>query len=68
MKNGIVIAENFNIKCIGTLGILAAAKDKNLITELRPIFMEFLQNKRFYSLTLLNAILERNGEDSIIDK
>jgi len=61
------IAENFNVRCIGTLGLLSVAKDKNLITELRPIFLEFLQNKRFYSLNLLNAILEMSGEESIID-
>lgn len=61
------IAENFNINCIGTLGLLSAAKDKNLITELRPIFLEFLQNKRFYALDLLNVILEQNNEVSIIN-
>jgi predicted nucleic acid-binding protein len=38
------IAENFNIKCIGTLGLLAVAKDKGLIKELRPIFKAFLEN------------------------
>ena len=61
------IAENFNINCIGTLGLLSAAKDKNFITELRPIFLEFLQNKRFYALDLLNVILEQNNEVSIIN-
>lgn len=59
------IAENFGAKCIGTLGLLSVAKDKKLITELRPIFEEFLRNKRFYALNLMNAILEQNNEERI---
>ena len=60
------IAENLGIKCIGTLGLLAAAKDKGFIAELRPIFVKFLFNKRFYAVELLNAILSQKGEDEII--
>lgn len=56
------IAENFDIKCIGTLGILSVAKDKGLINELRPIFKTFLKNDRYYSLKLLNILLERHNE------
>jgi len=56
------IAENFDIKCIGTLGILSVAKDKGLINELRPIFKTFLKNDRYYSLKLLNILLERRNE------
>ncbi len=59
------IAENLNITCIGTLGLLIVAKDKGLIKELKPIFEEFLKNKRFYSLNLLNTILIENNENSI---
>ena len=59
------IAENLNITCIGTLGLLIAAKDKGIINELKPIFEEFLKNKRYYSLNLLNAILKENNENSI---
>ncbi len=59
------IAENFGAKCIGTLGLLSIAKDKKLISELRPVFEEFLRNKRFYALNLLNAILEKHGEEII---
>jgi predicted nucleic acid-binding protein len=59
------IAENFGAKCIGTLGLLSVAKDKKLITELRPIFEEFLRNRRFYALNLMNAIHEQNNEERI---
>ena len=60
------IAENSGINCIGTLGLLSAAKDKNLLPELKPIFETLLANKRFYSLELLNSILAEKGEDRII--
>ncbi|MCF8338557.1 MAG: DUF3368 domain-containing protein [Bacteroidales bacterium] len=59
------IAQNFGMNCLGTLGLLIKSKEKNLIQELRPIFLDFLDNKRFYSLDLLNTILIENNEDSI---
>lgn len=59
------IVENLNINCIGTLGLLTIAKDKKLINELRPIFVEFLNNKRYYSLEMLNTILTKNNERKI---
>jgi uncharacterized protein len=59
------IAENLNITCIGTLGLLIAAKDKGIIKALKPIFEEFLKNKRYYSLNLLNTILKEKKENSI---
>lgn len=34
-------------------------------TQLKPIFETFLQNKRFYSIDLLNAILSSKGEEII---
>ena len=59
------IAENFGAKCIGTLGLLSVAKDKGLISKLRPIFIDFLNNKRFYALNLINTILDKNAEERI---
>ena len=59
------IAEKFDINCIGVIGLLAVAKDKGLINELKPLFETFLRNKRFYSLELLNAILIKAGEERI---
>ena len=60
------IAENFEINCIGTIGLLSIARDKGIIPELRPLFEIFLQNKRFYSVSLLNTILAKHNETSII--
>ncbi|MEX2590934.1 MAG: DUF3368 domain-containing protein [Chitinophagales bacterium] len=62
------IAENFDIKCIGTLGILSTAKNKGLIKELRPIFKTLLENDRYYSINLLNILLERHNELKIKHK
>jgi uncharacterized protein len=59
------IAENLGINCIGLIGLLSIAKDKGLVKMLRPIFETFLQNKRFYSVALLNAILQAKGEEVI---
>jgi predicted nucleic acid-binding protein len=60
------IAENFNIHCIGTLGLLSTAKTKGLIKELRPYFIVLLKNNRYYSIKLLNVLLEKHNEQKII--
>lgn len=62
------IAENFGIKCIGTLGILSVAKSKGIITELRPIFEMFIENNQNYSIKLLNTLLEKHNEPRIKHK
>jgi predicted nucleic acid-binding protein len=59
------IAENFDINCIGIIGLLLISKDKGLIQMLKPIFETFLFNKRFYSVDLLNAVLIAKGEEII---
>lgn len=59
------IAENFDITCIGTLGVLSFAKSKGIIKNLRPLFELFLKNDRYYSIKLLNAILEKHSEQRI---
>ncbi|MGB3587921.1 MAG: DUF3368 domain-containing protein [Tunicatimonas sp.] len=60
------IAENFNVKCIGTIGLLSIAKENGLITELKPLFETFLNHRRYYSLNLLNAILKQQGEPILV--
>lgn len=59
------IAENFEINCVGTLGVLSAAKSKGLIEELRPLFEVFLGNERYYAINLLNILLEKHNERKI---
>lgn len=64
-KKARTIAENFEVKCIGTIGILSIAKQKGLIPELRPLFHHFLKNKRYYSIKILNAILIQHNEEGL---
>lgn len=59
------IAENFGMNCIGTIGLLIISKERGLVSELRPIFLDFLRNKRFYSISLLNEILINTTERPI---
>ena len=58
-------AENFGIHCIGIIGLLSISKDKVLIGSLKPIFDEFMRNKRYYLVDLLNAVLTQKGESKI---
>jgi len=61
------IAEILNINCIGTIGIIAAARQKGLIDEMRPVFIKWLENNRYYSMKLLNQTLEKYGERLIYE-
>ncbi|MEI8271590.1 MAG: DUF3368 domain-containing protein [Paludibacter sp.] len=64
-KKARTIAQNYSINCIGTIGLLSIAKDKGLIESLRPIFLVFLNNQRYYSIELLNYILIQQEEQII---
>jgi uncharacterized protein len=59
------IAEMLEIKCFGTLSILISAKKKKYIKDLRPLFLQLLHHKRYFSRNLLNEILTLNDEDQI---
>lgn len=59
------IADQFNINCVGTLGVLARAKEKKLILKLRPLFIELLEKKRYYSKQVLNNLLNKYNEKII---
>lgn len=62
------IAENFDIKCVGTLGLLSMAREKELIDKLKPLFETLLNNDRYYSINLLNKILDKHNEAGIKNK
>jgi predicted nucleic acid-binding protein len=59
------IAEELEINCIGILAVLIKAKEKDLITSLKPLFEQLIRNKRYYSKTVLNTILSRQEENSL---
>lgn len=61
------IAESFKIVCIGTLGLLLKAREKGLISELKPIFEKMIKVGRYFSKNLLNDILIKTGEQKILD-
>lgn len=58
-------AELFGIKCIGTLGLLYLARQRNLVTALRPLFHDLLQNRRYYARPYVNLFLQQAGEQPL---
>ena len=60
-----ILAESFDVNCIGSIGVLIKAKKNGLIPELKPIFEKWLSFKRYFSIKLLNTILEKVGESPI---
>jgi predicted nucleic acid-binding protein len=61
-KKARAIAEELGINCIGTLAILIKAKEKGFITTLKPVFESLIQNNRYYSRSVVNAILSKHNE------
>jgi uncharacterized protein len=61
-KKGRQVAESNFVNCIGTLGILITAKQKNMILSLRLVFEQLILHKRFYHKELLNKILSVENE------
>ncbi len=60
-----IIAESLNVNCIGSIGLLIKAKEKNIITRLRPNFAKWITEERYFSVKLLNKILEKYGEQPL---
>lgn len=58
-----MIAESFDINCIGSIGLLVKAKQKGLVSDLRSIFEKWLENERYFSKKLLNKVLLQTGEE-----
>lgn len=59
------IAEIQGVVCIGSLSILVEAKKKNMIEALRPLFLNLIENKRYFSIQLFNSLLMSAGEDPL---
>jgi len=59
-------AESLEVRCNGTIGLMSASKEKGFIKNLNPLFLELLQNKRFYSVDLLNSVLKQHGEQELL--
>ena len=63
-----IVAESFNVNCIGSIGLLIKAKQKGLIVELKPVFEKWISVGRYFSRKLLNKILTDLGEKSMTEK
>ena len=61
-RKGRAVARQQGLQLIGTLGILVAAKERGIITAIRPI-LDILERNGFrVSTALRNGILKRLGE------
>jgi uncharacterized protein len=60
------IAESLQVNCIGSIGLLIKAKQAGIISELRPIFVNWLETERYFSIRLLNQVLEAMGENTLL--
>jgi predicted nucleic acid-binding protein len=58
-------AEAMDINCIGALAVLYKAKQKKLIKELYPVFLQLVSMKRFYSKNYLNFFLSKVNETKL---
>ena len=56
------VAESMHITCFGTLALLLQAKSAGLIETLKPILLELIEHKRYYSRDLIELVLIRAGE------
>jgi predicted nucleic acid-binding protein len=61
-KRGRKVAKINNISIIGSLGVLLAAKERGLITEIAPLLNLIQQSDVHISDTLIESVLELAGE------
>jgi predicted nucleic acid-binding protein len=65
-KNARRVAESLDISCIGSIGVLVEAKNRNLIDKLKPLFEKWLTDNRYFSKQFLNIVLKKSGEGEIL--
>lgn len=62
-RKGRNVAQSFNIKTIGTLGVLVLAKEYGFISHIRPILDQMISQARFrIGAKLYDSVLKANGE------
>ena len=59
---GYQIAKHFGLPVIRTLSILKVAKDKKIISEIRPIVEQMVKKGRWYSKNVIDKFLGDVGE------
>jgi hypothetical protein len=61
-KLGRKVAQSRNLPVTGTIGLLLVAKQKGIITEIKPILDQFLQQGKRISSILYQEVLDMAGE------
>jgi len=56
------VAEKLGLKFIGSLGLLKIARDRKIITEVKPFVQKFLKNGYYLDERLVMRFLESLGE------
>jgi len=59
---GYQIARNSDLNVIRTLSILLVAKDKGIISEVKPLLDDMCQKGRWYSKRVYNEFLKKAKE------
>ena len=59
---GYQIAKHFGLPVVRTLSMLKVAKDKKIISKLRPIVEQMVTRGRWYSKNVIDKILCDAGE------
>lgn len=61
-RMGYEIAQSQKINSIGTLTVLQVAKEKQLITKVKPLLNEMIKKGRWYSKAVYTQFLKQIGE------
>ena len=56
------LAESLEMKYIGTLGLLKIAKDRKIISEVRPVIENLLEGGYYIDMKLIEKFLEDLNE------
>lgn len=54
-----------HINKIGSIGVLVEAKNRGMIEQLKPLFEKWLDLERYFSIDLLNHVLDDLDEENI---
>ncbi|MGD1958642.1 MAG: DUF3368 domain-containing protein [Fulvivirga sp.] len=52
------IASSLNLRIIGTLGIMLKAKQKGIISDLKPLIAELQKSDFYISSSIIDSLLE----------
>ncbi|MEA3643182.1 MAG: DUF3368 domain-containing protein [Lamprobacter sp.] len=61
-NRGYRLAQQFGLPVVRTLSLLLRAKEKGLITQIKPILEEMVTRGRWYSPAVCRAVLLQSGE------